>query len=145
MICRPAGVTRRAQLLVMVLGALQAGVVAAAVRRREVRVPQVLSPRTLGTGVEEPFPLGLLHANLGVPHPSSYLHRRGEGRGRGGGFCVKSSTSKQIRVLISLVFLAFFLIIRVCSPSARAGAPETHARAARWLCQLLFDRRKKRF
>lgn len=99
MICRPAGVTRRAQLLVMVLGALQAGVVTAAVRRREVRVPQVLSPRTLWTGVEEAFPLGLLHANLGVPHPSSYLHSRG-----GRCFCVKSSTSKQIQILISLFF-----------------------------------------
>lgn len=75
---RSDGVTRRAQLLVMVLGALQAGVVTAAVRRGEVRVPQVLGPRTLRTGVEEPFALGLLHANLGVPHPSSYLHRRGE-------------------------------------------------------------------
>lgn len=104
MIRRPAGVTRRAQLLVMVLGALQAGVVTAAVRRREVRVPQVLSPRTLWAGVEEPFPLGLLHANLGVPHPSSYLHRQGSSGGDERCFCVKSGTSKQIRVLISLLF-----------------------------------------
>ena len=70
------GRTRRAGLVVVVLAALQASIVTAAVRRGEVRVPQVLSQWTLWTGVEEAFPLGLLHAHLGVTHPSSYL--RGE-------------------------------------------------------------------
>lgn len=69
----PTGRARRARLLVVVLAALQAAVVAAAVRRGEVRVPQVLGQRTLGTGVKQAFALGLLHAHLGVPHPSSYL------------------------------------------------------------------------
>lgn len=69
----PVGRTRRARLLVVVLAALQAAVVTAAVRRREVRVPQVVGQRTLWTRVEQPFALGLLHAHLGVPHPSPYL------------------------------------------------------------------------
>lgn len=69
----PTGRTWRALLLVVVLAALQATVVTAAIRRREVCVPQVVGQRTLWTGVMEPFPLGLLYAHLGVPHPSSYL------------------------------------------------------------------------
>lgn len=69
----PTGRTWRALLLVVVLAALQAAVVTAAIRRREVCVPQVVGQRTLWTGVKEPFPLGLLYADLGVPHPSSYL------------------------------------------------------------------------
>lgn len=69
----PVGRTWRARLLVVVLAALQATVVTAAVRRREVRVPQVVGQRTLWTGVEQPFALGLLYAHLWVPHPSPYL------------------------------------------------------------------------
>lgn len=72
----PAGRAWRAWLLVIVLTTLQAAVVTAAVRRGEVRVPQVLSQWTPWTGVKEAFPLGLLHAHLGVPHPSSYLQKK---------------------------------------------------------------------
>lgn len=69
----PAGWARRGRLLVVVLAALQARVVAATVRGGEVVVPQVLGQWTLWTGVEETFPLRLLHAHLGIPHPSSHL------------------------------------------------------------------------
>lgn len=69
----PVGRTRRARLLVVELAALQASVLTAAVRRREVRVPQVVGQRTLWTRVEHPLALGLLYAHLWVPHPSPYL------------------------------------------------------------------------
>lgn len=69
----PGGRTQTTRLRVVVLAALQAAVVTAAVRRGEVRVPQILGQGTLWTGIKEALPLGLLYAHLGVPHPSSYL------------------------------------------------------------------------
>lgn len=72
--CLSGGETRRATLLLVVLTALKAAVVAAAIRRGEVRVPQVIGQWALGTGIMKPLPLGLLHGNLWVSHPSPYLH-----------------------------------------------------------------------
>lgn len=69
----PTGWARRARLRVIVLTTLQAGVVAAAIGRREVCVPKVISQWTLRTGVEEAFPLNLLNVHLWVSHPSSNL------------------------------------------------------------------------
>lgn len=72
--CLSGGETRRATLLLVVLTALKAAVVAAAIRRGEVRVPQVIGQWALGTGIKKSLPLGLLHGNLWVSHPSPYLH-----------------------------------------------------------------------
>lgn len=87
--CLSIGRTWRAWILVVVLTSLQPAIVTAAIRRGEMCVPQVLSQRTLWTGIKEPFPLGLLYGHLGVPHPSSYLHG-----GKKKCSCLKSSLDK---------------------------------------------------